>query len=150
MIKQMRETTWVSVFTLSIGLFLFATTAAAQGDIPAAEGPVPDKVVIGEDSAAASVVTGPGSRAGALADKKSFISEEPKHDFFEGVAEEVDKRIWSISYWMDMAEQGLVPYSPEVPFEPEVYTSNDRLSTDIFTVVDSTDVRVTALTIFGR
>jgi hypothetical protein len=47
---------------------------------------------------------------------------------------------------MEMAELGLVPYSPEIPVEPAVDTGSMISATGIFPPVDSPDVPVTTLT----
>jgi hypothetical protein len=56
----------------------------------------------------------------------------------------IDTRIWSQSYWRQMAERGLVPFNQEVPYKPAVYKGS---VIEIGRVAfDSTDVPVTALT----
>ena len=149
--KLDKLTSWVTVFALCIGLWLFAAIAAAEDEPVAAMDPVAGEVLISEEPSAAPHSTGLGSRerVGGVAgptSEKSLKPKEVKHDLFEGVGEEVDTRIWSISYWMEMAELGLVPFSPDLPIEPAVYTSSMIPATDMFAAVDSPDVPVTTAT----
>ncbi|RMG32088.1 MAG: exo-alpha-sialidase, partial [Methanobacteriota archaeon] len=36
-----------------------------------------------------------------------------------------DTRVWSISYWMKMAEKGIVPYNPTIEVPPAEYTGSE-------------------------
>ena len=55
---------------------------------------------------------------------------------------ELDTRIWSQSYWLKMAELGLVELAPEVPVKDAVYTSS-RIDAPGVVTEDSPDVPVT-------
>ena len=144
---QMRTnklTLWQTLLSLCIAISFFPAIAAAQEGTVAAEMEViADEVLIREEPSTASVrrsgpITGSGSQVGDTADpKRPLMPGEMGHNFFEGVGPGVDTRIWSISYWMKMAELGLVPYSAEIPVEPAVST--------FLAPVDSTDVPVTTL-----
>ncbi len=54
-------------------------------------------------------------------------------------AVEIDYRIWSISYWQDLAERGLIDVAPDVAFEPAI----ERPANELDEFVDSPDVCTT-------
>ena len=57
---------------------------------------------------------------------------------------QVDHRVNSISYWMDLAKKGLVPYNPGVPLKKAVYQGTTIRATTALTE-DSPDVPVTEI-----
>ncbi len=57
----------------------------------------------------------------------------------------VDTRIDNMGYWKKMAEQGLVPYNPDIPLAPAFYKGSQILAPGVMTV-DSPDIPVTNLT----
>ena len=61
-----------------------------------------------------------------------------------GATDEINSRIWSLPYWMDLAERGLVEVAPEVPVPDAVYTSS-VISAPNMASQDSPDVPVTTL-----
>ncbi len=142
-------TLWATLLSFCIGISFFAAIAAAKERTVAAMEPITDEVLVSEEPSSDSDITALGSQVGEAADpaiESPLMPGEIGHDFFEGVAEEVDTRIWSISYWMRMAEFGLVPYSPVIPVEPAVDTGSEIPATDISAAVDSPDVPLTTLT----
>ena len=60
--------------------------------------------------------------------------------------EKVDTRVDNMSYWMKMAEKGLVPYTPNIPIPPAVYKGSQIKMSNGKTLTDSPDVPVTNLT----
>ena len=107
--KLNKLTPWVTVFALCIGMFLFSAAGAAEEQTVAAMDPIPDGVVISKELSIATDYAGLGSSEGeggaaGPAIEKSLMPKEVKHDLFEGVGEEVDTRIISISYWLEMAD----------------------------------------------
>ncbi|MBN1337765.1 MAG: exo-alpha-sialidase [Bacteroidales bacterium] len=55
---------------------------------------------------------------------------------------EVDKRIDNMGYWMKMAEEGLVPYNPVVPYKPAEFKGTQIDSRSV--PQDSPDIPVTS------
>lgn len=60
-------------------------------------------------------------------------------------SQDVDTRIDNMGYWMEKAEQGLVPYNPPVPFRPAEYKGSEIIINGV-TVTDSPDVPVSTAT----
>jgi len=59
--------------------------------------------------------------------------------------DKVDTRIDNMRYWMKMAEKGLIPYSPKIPYPPAIYKGTQLKANGVKTT-NSPDVPVTNLT----
>jgi hypothetical protein len=62
----------------------------------------------------------------------------------ESKFQELNTRIWSQAYWMEMAERGLVEVAPQAPSKEAVYTSS-RIQAGGMLTTDSPDVPVTTI-----
>jgi len=58
---------------------------------------------------------------------------------------QIDTRIDNMGYWMEKAEEGIVPFNPRIPILPAIYKS-DRISVKGVKTTTSTDIPVTNLT----
>ena len=59
--------------------------------------------------------------------------------------DQIDTRIDNMHYWMEKAEQGIVPYNPVIPFTPEKFKGT-KIAASGLKSTTSTDVPVTNLT----
>ena len=59
-------------------------------------------------------------------------------------AERPDFRIDNLSYWMKMAEKGVIPYNPQISIPPAIYKSS-RISAHGIKTMNSTDIPICTL-----
>ncbi len=62
-----------------------------------------------------------------------------------GTMDQVDIRVDNLNYWMKKAEQGLVPYNPDVPIPPAIFRGSQIRANGVKTL-NSVDIPVTSLT----